>query len=88
MRNYIFGFINHCFIFSFAETGKYSDEIEYDFYTIYDNFFRLNTIDMGDSDDDFDSRRNRDKFRRERDDFGGNRGNNNRGGGGEWNDGR
>ncbi len=43
---------------------------------------------MGDSDDDFDSRRNRDKFRRERDDFGGNRGNNNRGGGGEWNDGR
>ncbi len=43
---------------------------------------------MGDSDDDFDSRRNRDKFRRERDDFGGNRGSNNRGGGGEWNDGR
>ncbi|CAF0989122.1 unnamed protein product [Adineta ricciae] len=43
---------------------------------------------MGDSDDDFDSRRNRDKFRRERDDFGGNRGNHNRGGGGEWNDGR
>ena len=43
---------------------------------------------MGDSDDDFDNRRNRDKFRRERDDFGGNRGNHNRGGGGEWNDGR
>jgi hypothetical protein len=43
---------------------------------------------MGDSDDDFDSRRNRDKFRRERDDFSGNRANNNRGGGGEWNDGR
>jgi hypothetical protein len=45
---------------------------------------------MGDSDDDFDSRRNRDKFRRERDDFGGNRANNHRGGGGggEWNDGR
>ena len=44
---------------------------------------------MGDSDDDFDNRRNRDKFRRERDDFGGNRGSHNRGGGGgEWNDGR
>jgi hypothetical protein len=44
---------------------------------------------MGDSDDDFDSRRNRDKFRRERDDFGGNRPNHNRGGGGgDWNDGR
>ena len=43
---------------------------------------------MGDSDDDFDSRRNRDKFRRERDDFGGNRGNNHRGGGGDWSDGR
>ncbi|CAF1205368.1 unnamed protein product [Rotaria sp. Silwood1] len=42
---------------------------------------------MGDSDDDFDSRRNRDKFRRERDDFSGNRGNNNRNSG-EWNDGR
>ncbi|CAF1278701.1 unnamed protein product [Rotaria magnacalcarata] len=42
---------------------------------------------MGDSDDDFDSRRNRDKFRRERDDFSGNRGHNNRGSG-EWNDGR
>ncbi|CAF0849143.1 unnamed protein product [Adineta steineri] len=40
---------------------------------------------MGDSDDDFDSRRNRDKFRRERDDF---RPNHNRGGGGDWNDGR
>jgi hypothetical protein len=51
-------------------------------------FFVVNFLDkMGDSDDDFDSRRNRDKFRRERDDFGGNRGNNNRGGG-EWNDGR
>ncbi|UJR38183.1 hypothetical protein I4U23_030857 [Adineta vaga] len=44
---------------------------------------------MGDSDDDFDNRRNhRDKFRREREDFGGNRGSHNRGGGGEWNDGR
>ncbi|CAF3294780.1 unnamed protein product [Rotaria sp. Silwood2] len=42
---------------------------------------------MGDSDDDFDSRRNRDKFRRERDDFSGNRGHNNRNSG-EWNDGR
>ncbi|CAF3920441.1 unnamed protein product [Rotaria magnacalcarata] len=43
---------------------------------------------MGDSDDDFDSRRNRDKFRRERDDYGGNRANNNRNSGGDWNDGR
>ncbi|CAF3704229.1 unnamed protein product [Rotaria sordida] len=42
---------------------------------------------MGDSDDDFDSRRNRDKFRRERDDYGGNRANSNRSGGGDWNDG-
>jgi hypothetical protein len=52
-------------------------------------FFRSNIGSMGDSDDDFDSRRNRDKFRRERDDFGGNRPNHNRGGGGgDWNDGR
>lgn len=43
---------------------------------------------MGDSDDDIDSRRNRDKFRRERDDFAGNRAPHHRGGGGEWNDGR
>ncbi|CAF3439430.1 unnamed protein product [Rotaria sp. Silwood1] len=43
---------------------------------------------MGDSDDDFDSRRNRDKFRRERDDYSGNRANSNRSSGGDWNDGR
>ena len=43
--------------------------------------------DDGDSDDEYDNRRNRDKFRRERDDFGGNRVNHNRGGG-DWNDGR
>ena len=45
---------------------------------------------MGDSDDDFDSRRNRSKFHRERDDFGGNRDSHHRssGGGGEWNYGR
>jgi hypothetical protein len=51
-------------------------------------FFRSYTREMGDSDDEYDNRRNRDKFRRERDDFGGNRPNNNRGGGGDWNDGR
>lgn len=43
---------------------------------------------MGDSDDDFDNRRNRDKFRRERDDYGGNRANSNRSSGGDWNDAR
>jgi hypothetical protein len=50
-------------------------------------FDKIFSIKMGDSDDDFDSRRNRDKFRLERDDFGGNRTNNNRASG-EWNDGR